>query len=146
MLYNIELGKFEDLDKIVKLNSKVFKVLDKKEFGDLNYYHDLLSKKKYLIFLSFEGKRLIGSMIAIERGKNYHILMLGISEDDMKRGIGKKMLELSEKVAKQGKKYKALSITVYDNQEELLKLLEERKYSLSRKNSKEKFKDYKKEL
>jgi GNAT superfamily N-acetyltransferase len=145
MLFSIDVGSIEDLNSIVRINKKIFKGAKSEEIVLKEHYLDLLSKKRHLILLVKESNRIVGSSIAIERNKNYHVWVLGVSQNVLKRGVGEKIIDYNIKLAKKGA-FKAITFSVYEGQSEIADILEKKGFVVYRKNKQKGFLDYKLEI
>jgi ribosomal protein S18 acetylase RimI-like enzyme len=88
---------------------------------------NLLTKKENRIFKYSIDNQLIGCVLLESMNENLYLGMLTVSPEHQAKGIGKIMLEESEKIAKL-EKFKAIEMTVISVRHELIAFYERRGY------------------
>lgn len=108
MKINIRIAKTEDIDQIFEIGKATLPIY---------YYHEALSSfiksSNYLIIVSEHATNIVGFLIMKISKKNIHIMSLGITKKYRKKGIGSKMLEYLEQIAKHYSLIKTVTLNVH---------------------------------
>ena len=117
-----ELG-LNGLTDVQKLNSEVFDgMYESKPYG-LDVYQQRLSGKKPLIYGAFDGKKLIGAAIGYDEGTAFYVWTLAVLPNYRGRGIGRKLLSICERYARENK-FKKVTTKAYDVSNAMQNMLE----------------------
>jgi len=121
-MYEIRVGNFNDLEKIVKLNTKIFKVLFTDQLYSLIDYKKRIAEKKVSIYLVRNKDIIVGNSISYKRGGKWYIWILAIEKKYRNNGLASRLLKLNKDLAIKNN-CNTILVKVYNISKEMLRLL-----------------------
>lgn len=129
------------LSAIADLNKIIFSDRGRHGHYALKIYQERLIDKKYFIFTAWAGKQLVGDAVSYVLGDSLYLWILGVKEDFRRRGIAKKLLESTKKIAQENN-LSQITTKVYDVSPEMKNLLLKIGFKLERVEASEKDSKY----
>lgn len=119
----------EKLDQIVDLNYQIFLGMYEHEPYSLEQYQARLKDKKYFILSAMGDNQLLGDAVSYVDGYGLYLWVMGVDKNFRRQGIATKLLDHSEKIAKENN-LQQVSAKVYDVSPEMKSCLLSRGYEL----------------
>lgn len=125
----IENTGTEKLNQIVDFNYQIFLGMYENEPYSLNQYQARLKDKKYFILSAMGDNQLLGDAVSYIDGDSLYLWVMGVDKNFRRQGIATKLLDHSEKIAKENS-LQQVSAKVYDVSPEMKSFLVSRGYEL----------------
>jgi ribosomal protein S18 acetylase RimI-like enzyme len=120
-----------DIVELVEMNFRVFDGMYEHPPYSLDEYKKRLEGKSPAVFVAKDGEKIIGDVISFEESGALYLWILAVSPEYRGRGIGGKLIEMTENFAKESG-FKKVSAKVYGISEKMLALLSSRGYTVVR--------------
>lgn len=127
--WKISEGSLEELEQIVSTNSKIFKGMYESDPYSIDQYKDKLKNIEPKIFVAKVNSQIVGDSISFERAGSLYIWIMGVLKEYRNKGIASQLFENNEQFART-RKYKSVTIKVYNVSKEMLHMLLARGYEI----------------
>ncbi len=126
---NYQKTGMEDIAELAEVNFRVFDgVYEHTPYGIVEYKKRLEGKFP-VIFVAKDSEKIIGDAISFGEEGVLYLWILAVSQEYRGRGVGGKLLEMTEKFAKENG-FMGVRAKVYGVSENMLSLLSSRGYTV----------------
>lgn len=127
MVEIVEAGP-ERLREIVRVNEEIFRDMYEEEPYSLKKYREKMEGKNPFIFICERKEKIVGDSISFGRNGDLYIWIIGVSEAHRGEGIGHKLLETNEQIAREN--FRGVRVKTYNVSRAMRVLLSKRGYQV----------------
>ncbi|MBW2964103.1 GNAT family N-acetyltransferase [Candidatus Woesearchaeota archaeon] len=131
MVIEIKEGSLNQLQDIVRLNHKIFSGMYENEPYSFEHYKQKLEGKDVVIFVATNCRQIVADSIAYKKDNTIYVWILGVSSDCRGKGIGTRLLEMTEEYARK-QRLKQVTTKVYNVSPAMQHILLKRGYRVER--------------